>query len=418
MQNKVYDVLVVGGGASGVAAALGAVKAGASCLLLERGAGLGGQAVSARVPSYCGFFTHSEQPVQVVGGIGQEVLEQLRQLGAYDGFIFSAARNAIIPLDAETLQYGLDLLVQKYPLDLLLHCHVIGASVSGNRIEAVEYADDERRGWIQARMFIDATGDANLAHLAGAQTRYGDGNGGGYFSTKVMMLDNISPSAVWTAQSLREALRKARQDGFRNLPKESGVIQRTAPDLAYALLPTVAVPALDAGTLTNCEIQTRQQAQEYLEAFRRYLPGFERARLVSTGSRLGIRDTRHIIGTETLSGDDVVNAVKRPDSIARGAWPCEMHTDKNSPAVCLWVKDGGYYDIPPGVLQSRSIGNLYAAGRTISADPVAFSSIRVMGTGFATGHAAGVAAALRIRNPDVSISEIQDELKRQGALIG
>ena len=120
-------------------------------------------------------------------------------------------------------------------------------------------------------------------------------------------------------------------------------------------------------------------------AFRKYLPGMEHCRLVSSGYKLGIRDTRHLVGEHILTAEEVLGAVKQPDTIARGAWPCEMHTDINRMADYLWVKDDGYYDIPLRCLKSRSTANLWGAGRLVSADAVAFASVRVMGIGFATG---------------------------------
>ena len=175
--------------------------------------------------------------------------------------------------------------------------------------------------------------------------------------------------------------------------------------------------ALNAETLTACEMNTRAQCQEYVAAFRKYLPGMEHCRLVSSGYKLGIRDTRHLVGEHILTAEEVLGAVKQPDTIARGAWPCEMHTDINRMADYLWVKDDGYYDIPLRCLKSRSTANLWGAGRLVSADAVAFASVRVMGIGFATGQAAGVAAAFLAAGRGTPVSEIQAELRRQGACI-
>lgn len=122
MLEKNYDVIVVGGGASGIAAAIGAAKTGAHCLLMERYGCLGGQATTANVSSYCGFFTHGEHARQVVKGVGQEVLDELHRLGYYDGFRFSPVGNAIVALDQEATKFALDEVISKYPVDVLLHC--------------------------------------------------------------------------------------------------------------------------------------------------------------------------------------------------------------------------------------------------------------------------------------------------------
>ena len=164
----------------------------------------------------------------------------------------------------------------------------------------------------------------------------------------------------------------------------------------------------------NARWFTRKQEYAYLEAFRRFMPGMEKAVILSGGAKLGIRDTRHLTGEYTLTGDDVLSARKREDSIARGAWPCEMHKELNEAAEYLYIPDGEYYSIPLRCLAVKDIDNLWSAGRTISADPVAFASIRVMGIGFATGHAAGVVAAFtKGKRPEYTL--VQEELLKQNA---
>lgn len=417
-----FDVIVVGGGAAGIAAAIGAAEAGASCLLIERNGSLGGQATNANVASYCGFFTHGDEPRQIVKGVGQKVLDELRALGFYDGYVLSPVKNAIVTLDEEALKLALDRLVQKYDrLKVLLHCRVIGAvkSADGRAIEGVECVDDQARQVFRAGAFVDASGDANLAWLAGAELSFGDGKGGCYMSTKVMRLDRVGKDVKFWPAVLEEALTRAKACGIAPLTKESGIVFRVNDDTAYAILPSTAVPDLRAETLTRLEMYAREQCRAYVEAFRRFIPGMEACRLVSTGYKLGLRDTRHMIGEYTLTGEEVLNAVKQEDAVARGAWPCEMHTDVNKMAQYLWVKDDDYYEIPLRCLKSRNIPNLWGAGRLISADHMAFASVRVMGIGFATGHAAGIAAALMALNPGetAGYKAIREELLRQGACL-
>mgnify|MGYP000252553524 CR=1 FL=1 len=415
-----YDVVVVGGGAAGIAAAVGAAQAGAACLLVERNGSLGGQATNANVASYCGFFTHSNPPQQTCKGVlASRYWSCFMSWGLMTAIGSPLYKNAIVTLDEEALKYALDLLVQRYSgLKVLLHCRMISAQTSPDgSIQSIHCVDDEGTYEFRAKAFVDASGDGNLAHLAGAELRFGDGAGGGYLSTKMMRLDHVGLEAKFAPAVLEEAIQRAKAEGFHRLTKESGIVFRTAPDTAYAILPSVAVPALDAETLTACEMNTRAQCQEYVAAFRKYLPGMEHCRLVSSGYKLGIRDTRHLVGEHILTAEEVLGAVKQPDTIARGAWPCEMHTDINRMADYLWVKDDGYYDIPLRCLKSRSTANLWGAGRLVSADAVAFASVRVMGIGFATGQAAGVAAAFLAAGRGTPVSEIQAELRRQGACI-
>ena len=274
--------------------------------------------------------------------------------------------------------------------------------------------DDQGFCEFSARAFVDASGDAALGYLAGAPYRYGDGKGGSQMATRIMRVDHVDPSVKFPPAEIEKVILQAKAEGYQHLSKESGIIFRTHPDTVEVVLPSVEVPDLGAKTLTACEVDTRRQCQEYLEVFRKYVPGMENCRLVWTGERLGLRDTRHPECEYTITSQDVLDAVKQADSIARGAWPCEMHLDKNKMASYVFVKDDDYYEIPLRSLKVKKVKNLWAAGRGIGADPMAFASVRVMGTGFATGQAAGVAAALW-RNEAGDVDTIRRELLRQDA---
>lgn len=416
-RGKNYDVIVVGGGAAGLAAAIGAKEAGASCLLIERNASLGGQVTSANVANYCGFFTRGRQePRQIVYGVGNEVLEELREMGYYNGYTLSSVKNAIIPLDVEATKVSLERVIWRHDVEFLLHCRMVEPVMdeAGETITGVRCVDDQGFCEFSARAFVDASGDAALGYLAGAPYRYGDGKGGSQMATRIMRVDHVDPSVKFPPAEIEKVILQAKAEGYQHLSKESGIIFRTHPDTVEVVLPSVEVPDLGAKTLTACEVDTRRQCQEYLEVFRKYVPGMENCRLVWTGERLGLRDTRHPECEYTITSQDVLDAVKQADSIARGAWPCEMHLDKNKMASYVFVKDDDYYEIPLRSLKVKKVKNLWAAGRGIGADPMAFASVRVMGTGFATGQAAGVAAALW-RNEAGDVDTIRRELLRQDA---
>lgn len=178
------------------------------------------------------------------------------------------------------------------------------------------------------------------------------------------------------------------------------------------------VDALDAHDLTRAETAARIQAWEYLSAFRNSMPGWQDAYLVGTGPQIGVRETRHIVGRYEVTAADVLSARRRPDDgIARCGWPLEAHhgvgTTRYTP-----IEGRAFYDIPLDALHSADLDNLWAAGRLVSSDPGAYCSLRVMGTAFATGQAAGVAAALQARLSAAPVPEtVRGELERQGALI-
>jgi hypothetical protein len=177
------------------------------------------------------------------------------------------------------------------------------------------------------------------------------------------------------------------------------------------------VDALDLGDVTRAELAAREQAWQYLEAFRDHMPGWDGAYLVGTGPQIGIRESRHLVGRTTLTRDDVVAARRQPDAVvARCGWPIEEHEGVGKTRYTP-IAGKSFYDIPLDALRSVDRPNLWAAGRLLSADKDAFCSARVMGTAFATGHAAGVAAALDARGREPLPSEVQGELRAQNALI-
>lgn len=417
-RNLKYDVVVIGGGSAGVSAAVGAKKFGQSVILIERSSFLGGQATNASVASYCGFFTHEEEPKQIIGGVGQMVLDKLSAMGKYNGYRLSTMGNAIIPLDSEALKLVFDEIVIENQIDTLLYCNLFSAKTKDNKIISIQCFDDEGIINIEGKVFIDASGDGNLAYLSGAETIFGNPGGVTQVATSVMRIGNFDMNFDISPDDVKKAILKAKEEGLKNFSKDSGIIFKVEyTKNGFAILPSIKVNSLDCKTLTACEMNTRKQAQDYINAFRKYIPGMENCILLTTGPKLGIRETRHIVGKSTLTGNEVINAVKNERGIARGAWPCENHSKENELAEYFWIKDGDYYHIPIDILMSKNISNLWSAGRTVSADPIAFASIRVMGISFATGHAAGVGAAYMSKFGNINVEEIIKELKKQGAII-
>ena len=418
MRNYHYDVAVVGGGVAGLAAAAGAARTGARTLLIERDAYLGGEATRSGITAFCGVYASGGKGIKVVGGICDVVLGHLTELGQDIGYEISASGNATIKFSPEYMKLALEMTGREYGVDLLYHSELIGARTEGSRIVSLECADDEGRFGITADSFVDASGDANLSRLAGAPTVWGNGKGQVQVSTMSIRIDHIAPDADVSPAAVEKAVLAAKAAGLTHLTKEKGfIIRRGQNDFGFALLPSVILKDLQASTLTEAEIDTRRQALDYVEAFRRFMPGMEDVRLVSTGPVLGMRESRKMVGHYTITAEDVINAARKPDCIARGGWKPEIHRDLSKIGEYIPVEEGSWYDIPLGSLQSAGPSNLYGAGRIVSADEVAFASVRVMGTGLATGHAAGVAAAMTAKKGSAEAGEVRAELIRQGAMV-
>lgn len=413
-----YDVAVVGGGSSGIAAAAGAAKSGAKTVLIERNPYLGGEATNSGVAAFCGFYTCGGDPVKVVAGVGDQVLQELQKLGNTMNYIVSAAGNKNVNFKPEYLKCALDNLMDAEGVDCLMHAALIGAKTEGNRILSLQCMDDEGAFTVTAGCFVDCTGDANLVRLSGARTIWGDEEGNVQAATLTFRLSGVDTSKPMTPNAVEKAVLQAKQEGIPYLTREKGFIQVVEDsDIVTVLLPSVIPKGLDARELTQLEKDGRRQVLSYVKALKKYMPGMEHCELALMGPSIGFRETRRMIGRETITADDVLQRTKRPDGIGRGGWKPEIHKSLNKMAVYMDVENGSYFDIPLGALQSADIENLYGAGRIVSSDVVGFAAVRVMGTCFATGHAAGVAAAYQAANGQADISKIRAELEKQGAIL-
>ena len=268
---------------------------------------------------------------------------------------------------------------------------------------------------VAATAFVDATGDAVLAFLAGAAPCPLHGAGPGLQPASYpVRISGAAPDA-----SLDKALRGSavatmvRRFGRAELRADGGLIT-TLPgsgDLWWLAI-EVETNGLDGADLAQAERDGRELAWRGVETLRRHLPGFEKANVAATGPRIGIRETRHAATVAPLREAVLTGGLCPPDSVALGGWPMEIH---HGPGRAEYRRIGGagVYGISPGALQSADFRNLLLAGRAIGADPAAYASARVMGTAFATGHAAGIAATQAQADPDA----LRRELRRQGALL-
>jgi hypothetical protein len=406
-----YDVIVAGGGSAGIAAAIGARRAGARTLLIERGPCLGGAATLRNVATYCGLYTREERR-QVVFGVADEVLTGLQAMDAVsEPTRFTAVA---VVFDPESVKRVADELCLQAGVDVLLHTHLLGADRTGERVTGVQVADHSGIHELAATAFVDATGEADLAQHAGADVRYGH-DGWVQNGTLGVRFGGLAPDAEITWDSLRTAVQKAKHAGVTGLTAETGLIARMpiSGDL-ITYLADEGYDARDAAQTSRAELSARRQAQRYLHIIRT-LPGCSTTYIVSTGPELGTRESRHLCGRYQLTEQEVLTPRPTGDAVAVGAWPMEYHPGPGIPSEWRFIGDPGYYGIPLDALRSRNTDNLFAAGRTVDGDRGAGASLRVMGTAFATGHAAGVAAALSVRDGDPLPSAVRTELDRQGA---
>ena len=408
-----YDVVVVGGGSAGVAAAVAAARIGARTLLVEAAGFLGGAATLRNVLTYCGLYTLGPKPRPAVGGVAQEVLAALRALGALVGP--KRFRGVFVVFDPEAVKRVLDDLALQAGVDVLLHALLVGAERDGNAVRTVTVQDRSGPHVIEARAFVDASGDCDLAYFAGASTRYGN-RGFINMGTLGTRFGGIPREVPVSAARWSEAIRAAKARGVPHLSKETGLVVRlpiSGDVVAY--LVGEEYDARDAASIGAAEIRGRRQAWAYLAVIRG-IPGHENAYLVSTGPEFGTRESRHIDAVYQVTAADLRTGARFPDGVALGAWASEFH-DSATLDSSFEKPASETYDIPLRALMSRDVCNLFAAGRTADGDRIAGASLRVMGTAFATGQAAGIAAAHFAAAGGVSATQVRKALAAQGALL-
>jgi hypothetical protein len=227
----------------------------------------------------------------------------------------------------------------------------------------------------------------------------------------------VTPDADITHDSVRAAVTKAVVEGVGPLTSATGLVTRIPlSDDVVVYLADEDFDVRDTRSLTRAEIHARRQARIYFDVLRT-LPGWAHAYIASTGPELGTRESRHVVARRKLDRNHVLQGRRDPDAVAVGAWPVEYHPGAGVPSIWEYIADGGTYDIPLDAVVSADTANLFAAGRLLDGDRGAAASLRVMGTSFGTGQAAGVAAARTSAHSatPASVQEVRNELQCQDA---
>ncbi len=456
---KNYDVAVIGGGPAGVAAAIAAGRMGVKTVLIEPNPFLGGAGTASMVGPW---MTNYHQDTQVIRGVFQDIVDELVKHEGSTGTLkcpYDEPGNTqgtgghITPFDGEILKYVLNKMVIEAGVDLLLNTYVDTVTSNNGKIESVSIKTKSSRSTLEAKVFIDCTGDGDIAVQAGAEFEFGRKQDGLSQPVTTMFrmsyvdidrfieyTDKNRNEFVWltypvlpdnlpdyfadkmvAVTGFNDLVAKGQQSGELNLGRERITIfsDFKKGDVLFNATRLNKVNALNNNELIQASLDLKEQVMSLTKFARKYLPGFEKAVLSGASSHVGVRETRRIIGDYVLTQEDVLRGRKFDDGIAKGCFPVDIHspTDKKN----VWVELDDAYDIPYRCLLPVGLENTLIAGRCISATHEALASARVQSHSMAQGQAAGVAAALSaqqgVTTREVSVRELQSYLRQQDAIV-
>lgn len=423
------DVVVVGGGSAGCAAAVAAARTGARTLLVESAGFLGGTG-AAVLDTFYGFYAPGAEPgddgrqPRVVGGIGWEVASALLSTGQAFERPNSYGAGTGVTYEPEALKLVWDRLAAAAGVATLLHTTVIGVTTdrAARRVTGLTVVTRSGTHTVRANAVVDASGDAEVAWRAGAALERPAADQRIQPLTATFRLGGVNTDVI-TTKDLHERLAKAAESGRYRLPRREGSVHRTVlPGVVHTNLTRVnGVDPTDPWQLSAAEAEGRAQVAEYVRFLRQEVPGYEDAYLLSTSVRIGVRETRRLIGRYVLTRDDVLEAHDFPDAVARCGAPVEDHDGGES---TNWEYVGGHrsgrtYGVPYRCLLPTELDNVAVAGRCLSATHDAHASVRSMAQCMALGQAAGTAAALAEGGAvgDLDATVLRDRLAADAAVI-
>jgi glycine/D-amino acid oxidase-like deaminating enzyme len=429
------DVLVAGGGAAGVAAAVTAARAGRKVTLVERYGFCGGGAVAGLSGTVCGLYAASADPgappEQVVFGFADEFVRLLESRGGLTppvryGKTYTRVHDPLVWREAA------DHLLRQAGVQILFHTTVTGALLDGDRVAGLAAYSKEGPLELRARVTIDASGDADVVAMAGFPSFVGD-EGRVQNPTMIFRLGGVDtdrflreygPDTIMP-ERFSELLRAHNGKGYFLPRAKIWLFTTTRPNELLCNCTRVIGPdgrelnTLFARDFTDAELEGRRQVREYWRFFRDHIAGCAASWVNDTGVQVGVRQTRQARGVALLANADILRGAKFAGGIARSPWPIELHAGAR-PRV-EWLIDD-FYEIPYGCFVPQRGEGLLVAGRCLSAEHEAVASARVTAQCFSYGHAIGHAAAMCLEagcEPRALRGEdVRDRLDRDGARLG
>lgn len=444
------DVVVVGGGPAGMCAAVAAAREGVKVLLVEQSGACGGMATRGLVGPFMTCYDREGENM-IIRGLFEEVVDRMVEKGfaihpsqvragtAFTSWIV-VGHEHVTPFEPEGLKLVVDEMLCEAGVKVLYHTDFIRPVLENGAITGILVSSKRGLEVIKATVVIDCTGDGDVAYGSGVPYEMGNEELGiiqpatmffhicGVDAEKVEAdiqanIHNFYRKDGVNYRSFHWRVSEAKANGDWSLNRVSiGLFRMPKPDeWCVNTSRMMGIDSTDPESLTKAEIEGRKQADEIMKFLRKYVPGCENAKMKSTGSYVGIRESRHIQGDYRLTADDLLEAKVPEDSILLAANSVDVH-GRFGPTSNEYVPiNGSYYGVPYRSLIAKGVDNLLIAGRCVSADSTAAGAIRVMPPCMGMGQAAGTAAALAVKNGctvrDVDAQELRGVLKNNGVFL-
>ena len=420
---KKYDLIVLGGGLAGCAAAAAAARNGMHVLLAEKSNALGGAANTCLVNPFMPYYTKIDSKrYDLSAGFFKEITGELEKCGAY--FKKKPASETEI-FNEEYLKLILNRKLTECGADILFHAFLTDADTADNKITSVKLATKSGILTFAANHFIDATGDGDLAYITGCPYHLGrESDNLCQPMTLCFRMGNVDID-LWKQEydDINVLYKQFQKQGkIKNVRENVLVFQNVTPGvLHFNSTRIVKLNPTDVFDVTKAEIEAREQVFELADFLKANFKAFENAEVISTASQIGVRESRMIDGMYTLTRDDLIACTKFEDSVALGNYDIDIHNPEGSGTDHYYFKEGEFYTIPYRCLVPRKYENLLVAGRCISATHDAQASIRIMPIvcclGEAAGYAASIAAQANVSMAEVDIHKLRKLLRDNGCAV-
>lgn len=448
----IYDVIVVGGGISGVMSAITAARNGANTLIIEKYGFMGGMLTTAGVGP---MMTYHVEDRQVIKGSIGELIDRMVAKKKSPGHVFDTIgyTYTVTPFDAEAMKHELELMLLESGANILYHTMLSDVKVSDGKVDSLTISNKDGLSEISAKVYIDATGDGDLSAWAGVPFTKGREEDGACQPMTMNMkmshvdiegvkafvksnpdefpflkgnTDIVDMAAKLSISGYENVVKQGKEDGSLEFNTEAILFFETnnPGEVIVNVTRVRGLDATDPWDLTKAEIEGRRQVRNLEKFLQEKVRGFENSVLLTTGPSIGIRGTRQIKGLYTLTLDDIVKARTFEDVVAHGGYPVDVHHPEGKGEVVKEednIRLGTMYSVPYQCLVNDKITNLITVGRCISATFEAQGAIRTTPIVGAIAQAGGAAAYLAVKNNqktrDIDVKEVQEILLREGAYL-